>query len=198
MKRIWKYIVLILVVGIIIADLMIDNRSQESGTSASSEDQAALDLPLGTTVGDRAPDFTGTTLDGENFTLSDHRGEIVVLNVFASWCAPCRLETPHLVAASTQLSDEGVVFVGINLQEQRAAVSGFQAEFGIDYPLVLNENGDLTKSLYQPIGLPTSWFLDGDGVVRFVFAGALTQESLLQIIDDIKFGREPNPFGASG
>ena len=79
--------------------------------------------------------------------------------------------------------------------EAPGAVASFQVEFGIDYPLVLNQSGDLTRGgLYRPIGLPTSWFIDQEGVVRFVFSGAMTQEMLLRIIDDLKAGREPDPF----
>ncbi|UCF27667.1 MAG: hypothetical protein JSW42_13720, partial [Chloroflexota bacterium] len=62
---------------------------------------------------------------------------------------------------------------------------------------VLNEGGDLTN-IYSPIGLPTSWFIDQDGVVRFVFSGPMTQESLQAILADVEAGREPDPFAVIG
>ena len=68
---------------------------------------------------------------------------------------------------------------------------------GNDYPLVLNEGGDLTD-IYRPIGLPTTWFIDRDGVIRFVFSGPMTKEALQVILEDVAAGREPDPFAALG
>lgn len=197
MRRIWKPLVLILVIGIMAADVFFDQRAiAQSQTEAAV--QTDLDLPVGTKVGELAPNFTGTTLDGETIRLSDLRGKTVLINVFASWCGPCRLEMPHLVEAADQFGDQEVVFVGINLQENPEAVKAFRDEFNVQFPLVLNEDGSLTNNLYTPIGLPTSWFIDQDGVVRYVFAGAMTREVLQNVLDDVITGREPDPFRTSG
>lgn len=197
MRRIWKPLVLILVIGIMAADVFFDQRAiAQSQTEAVV--QSDLDLPVGTKVGELAPNFTGTTLDGETIRLSDLRGKTVLINVFASWCGPCRLEMPHLVEAADQFGDQEVVFVGINLQENPEAVKAFRDEFNVQFPLVLNEDGSLTNNLYTPIGLPTSWFIDQDGVVRYVFAGAMTREVLQNVLDDVITGREPDPFRTSG
>ncbi len=197
MKRIWKPLVLILVIGIMAADVFFDQRAiAQSQTEAAV--QTDLDLPVGTKVGELAPNFTGTTLDGETIRLSDLRGKTVLINVFASWCGPCRLEMPHLVEAADQFGDQEVVFIGINLQENPEAVEAFRDEFNVQFPLVLNEDGSLTNNLYTPIGLPTSWFIDQDGVVRYVFAGAMTREVLQNVLDDVIAGREPDPFRTSG
>ncbi len=197
MSRIWKPLVLILVIGIMAADVFFDQRAiAQSQTEAAV--QTDLDLPVGTKVGELAPNFTGTTLDGETIRLSDLRGKTVLINVFASWCGPCRLEMPHLVEAADQFGDQEVVFIGINLQENPEAVEAFRDEFNVQFPLVLNEDGSLTNNLYTPIGLPTSWFIDQDGVVRYVFAGAMTREVLQNVLDDVIAGREPDPFRTSG
>lgn len=197
MKRIWKPLVLILVIGIMAADVFFDQRAiAQSETEAAV--QSDLDLPVGTKVGELAPNFSGTTLDGETIRLSDLRGKTVLINVFASWCGPCRLEMLHLVEAADQFEDQEVVFVGINLQENPEAVEAFRDEFNVQFPLVLNEDGSLTNNLYTPIGLPTSWFIDQDGVVRYVFAGAMTREVLQNVLDDVITGREPDPFRTSG
>jgi len=197
MKRIWKPLVLILVVGIMAADVFFDQRAIAQSQTETAV-QSDLDLPVGTKVGELAPNFTGTTLDCETISLSDLRGKTVLINVFASWCGPCRLEMPHLVEAADQFGDQEVVFVGINLQENPEAVQAFRDEFNVQFPLVLNEDGSLTNNLYTPIGLPTSWFIDQDGVVRYVFAGAMTREVLQNVLDDVITGREPDPFRTSG
>ena len=197
MRRIWKPLVLILVIGIMAADVFFDQRAiAQSQTEAAV--QSDLDLPVGTKVGELAPNITGTTLDGETILLSDLRSKTVLINVFASWCGPCRLEMPHLVEAADQFEDQEVVFIGINLQENPEAVEAFRDEYNVQFPLVLNEDGSLTNNLYTPIGLPTSWFIDQDGVVRYVFAGAMTREVLQNVLDDVITGREPDPFRSSG
>jgi thiol-disulfide isomerase/thioredoxin len=160
-----------------------------------SETAELLGLNIGTAVGDLAPEFAGTTPDGQEITLSDQRGKVVLVNVFASWCGPCRVEAPHLVEVYNNLDREKFEFIGLNLQERSAEVEFFRDEFFIDFPLVLNEGGDLTN-IYSPIGLPTTWFIDQDGVVRFVFSGPMTQEVLENILADIESGREPDPFAA--
>ena len=188
-----------LFIGVLIATTIIaatiftlDRRKNTQSTAASNSD-----LVTGTAVGEIAPEFEGQTIDGESLKLSDLRGQVVVLNLFASWCGPCRLETPHLVGASQDLESGETAVVGLNLNESPQAVADFQAEFGIPYPLVMDPDGALTSDVYRPIGLPTTWFIDQEGVVRFVFSGAMTEELLLQIIDDVRAGREPDPFSQS-
>ena len=197
MKKIWKVIILVLVVGIMTGDLILDFRTQAQAQSQDTEAAELLGLSVGIAVGELAPDFTGTTVDGQTITLSDLKGKLVLVNVFASWCGPCRVETPHLVEAYNELDRDRVEFIGLNLQETPEAVEFFKDEFFINYPLVLNESGDLTN-IYSPIGLPTTWFIDRDGVIRFRFSGALTKEALQAILDDVAAGREPDPFAVIG
>jgi thiol-disulfide isomerase/thioredoxin len=195
MKTIWKPLVLVLVAGIMVADLFLDDRSGQE-VETTFEDTPALNLPVGTAVGELAPDFTGTTLDGETIRLSDLRGKTVLVNIFASWCGPCRIEAPHLVEVFNASGDD-VAFIGLNLQESPEAVAGFMEDFGIEFPLVLNQDGKLTE-IYRPIGLPTSWFIDANGVVQYVHAGPITGDVLAQAIEDVMVGRQPNPFSSTG
>jgi thiol-disulfide isomerase/thioredoxin len=197
MKKIWKVIILVLVAGIMAGDLILDYRIQAQAHPQDNEAAELLGLSVGIAVGELAPDFTGTTVDGQTITLSDLKGKLVLVNVFASWCGPCRVETPHLVEVYNELDRDRVEFIGLNLQETPEAVEFFKDEFFIDYPLVLNQSGDLTN-IYSPIGLPTSWFIDRDGVIRFRFSGALTKEALQVILDDVAAGREPDPFAVVG
>ena len=193
-KKIWKPLVLILVISVLATDLYFDYRANaENPTAQTSE--STVDIPIGTSIGELAPDITGTTLDGETLTLSELRGDLVLVNVFASWCGPCRAEVPHLVEVFDEVDNEGIEFVGLNFAESSDAVSKFKDEFDINFPLLLNEDGRLTE-VYQPIGLPTSWFIDADGVVRYVFAGPMTKEMLIGILEDIEAGREPDPFAS--
>ena len=193
-KKIWKPLVLILVVSVLAADLYFDYQANAENPAAHTS-ESTDNIPIGTSIGKLAPDITGTTLDGDILALSDLRGDIVLVNVFASWCGPCRAETPHLVEVFDKVDNEGIEFVGLNLSESFDAVRIFKDEFDINFPLLLNQDGRLTE-IYQPIGLPTSWFIDADGVVRYVFAGPMTKDMLTGILEDIEAGREPDPFAS--
>lgn len=187
-KRIWKPLILVLVTGVLAVSLYFQVSSRDSTEDASSLEG----LEVGINAGEIAPDFTGTTLDGETIRLSDFRGKIVLLNDFASWCGPCIAETPHLVDLYNAEGDD-VVFIGLNIEETEANVAGYRDEFDVPYPLVLNEDGALTK-IYRPIGLPTSWFIDPDGVIRYVHAGPMTTPMLQEALDAVREGREPDVF----
>jgi thiol-disulfide isomerase/thioredoxin len=139
--------------------------------------------------GDRAPDFVGMTLSGDEIRLSDYKGKTVLVNVFASWCGPCRLEAPHLSEVYREYKDQEVVFIGLNLRESPDEVAEFQSEFGWDFPLVLNQNGNLTD-IYKPLGVPTSWLIDPDGIIQYVHTGPVNTEMLIQAIDNIQNGIE--------
>lgn len=197
MKKFWKVSVLILVAGIMVGDLLLDYRTQVQAHPQDTGAAELLDVNVGIAVGDLAPDFTGTTVDGQAITLSELSGKLVVVNVFASWCGPCRAETPHLVEVYKQIDRDRVEFIGLNLQETPKAVESFKDEFSIDYPLVLDEGGGITD-IYRPIGLPTTWFIDQDGIIRFSFSGPMTKESLQVILEDIEAGRDPDPFAVIG
>ncbi len=198
MKKYWKLLVFVLVVGVIAADLILDWRAGSGPTEQGvPADPAVASLPVGTQLGERALDFSGLSLDGEEIRLSDQRGKTVLVNVFASWCGPCRLEAPHLVEAFRSLDADEYTFIGLNLLESPAAVRGFRDEFGIEFPLVLNQDGALTE-IYAPIGLPTSWIVDPQGVVRYVHAGPVTSKFLIEALEDVQAGREPDPFSTAG
>jgi peroxiredoxin len=167
--------------GFIIAFALLNESFGSMGAGPAEK------ISVGTSIGQRAPDFQGQTLDGETVRLSDLKGEIVVLNEFASWCAPCLLETPYLVTAS-QSNPDGVVFVGLNVLENSSAVSAYKDEFQVPYPLVLDPQGEITD-IYKPVGIPTSWFIDAEGIVRYVHSGPMTGEMIQQTVDSIRSGK---------
>jgi peroxiredoxin len=197
MKKFWKVIILIFVTGIMVGDVLIDYRSQVQAHPQENQVAELQNRDVGIAVGDLAPEFSGTTIDGKAVSLSDLDGKLVVVNVFASWCGPCRVETPHLVEIYNEIDKDEVEFVGLNLQETSEAVLSFKEEFSINYPLLLNEGGEITN-IYRPIGLPTTWFIDQEGIIRFTFSGPLTKESLQVILGDVAAGREPDPFAVIG
>jgi cytochrome c biogenesis protein CcmG/thiol:disulfide interchange protein DsbE len=140
-----------------------------------SRDPTVIRSPL---IGRRAPDFTLRTLDsGGTIRLSDFRGQVVVVNFWASWCAACREEHPNLVAAWERYRDRGVVLLGIDYQDSRAAALAYMAELGGDWP-VLDDPGGRTAIAYGVYGVPETFFIGRDGVIAYKRVGASSYQLL--------------------
>ena len=107
-----------------------------SGGGFVAGDGSIVLLPEGQRV--TAPDLVGTTLDGDTFRLADHRGEVVVFNVWASWCAPCRAEAPGLAAVAQEYAGRGVQFAGLDTRDSDTAARAFVDTFDIPYPNVID------------------------------------------------------------
>ena len=116
--------------------------------------------------GSVAPAFRLQSLQAKPWSLEQMRGHIVVVNFFATWCPPCRAETPDLIAAEKKYAARGVIFVGVDDEESPALVSVFTKTKGIRYPVVLDRDGAVERS-YDVRAIPTTYVLDRDGVVRY-------------------------------
>jgi thiol-disulfide isomerase/thioredoxin len=112
-----------------------------------------------------APAFELQTPDGSKFRLEDLRGEVVVVNFWATWCPPCRAEMPALQRAAQQLEGEGVHFLAINVDEDAATVAEFGRSTGLSLPLLLDVDGRVTQS-WPLRGLPTTFVVDSQGHLR--------------------------------
>ena len=133
-----------------------------------------------------APALSGTTLDGKQYSLAQDKGRIVVLNVWGSWCTPCREEAPALEETFQKFEAKGVRFVGINARDDNAAALAFDHSMKITYPSL--QDPDEThllqfKSLLPPASIPSSVILDRDGKVAVRIIGPVTEPQLTQQLD---------------
>jgi cytochrome c biogenesis protein CcmG/thiol:disulfide interchange protein DsbE len=175
-----------LVVAIVAGLLWYQSRDSSSGedgygTVALPEGSLPAGATIGSDKGNLAPDFLLETLDGGSLRLSDLRGRPVLVNFWASWCVGCRQETPELIRAQGAFAGDGLVVVGVNLQEGDALARSFAQEFGIDYPVALDRRGEVARSwrIGGPTqGLPASYFIDAGGIVQKVVWGALRERDL--------------------
>ncbi len=138
-------------------------------------------------VGQPAPDFTLPTLNGDEISLSNFRGQPVLINFWASWCEPCRIEMPMLINAYQRYSADGLVILGLNVTEQDTIefVNSFVNEFVVPYPILLDQGEEVSHEDYRLIGLPMSVFIDRAGIVKRVVIGALRDDEIDLFIGEI-------------
>lgn len=168
----WKIITIIVLIFSISWTLY--SRVPEKGTQT-------LQMPASPRAGFLAPDFSLGLLDGGDVTLSKLRGKPVVINVWASWCPPCRAEMPALEKAYRIYKEMGVVVIGVNTtyQDSKTDAAAFVQEFGLTFPIALDLDGAMTKN-YLITGLPTTFFVDSQGIVRSVIVGGPMSEAVIQ------------------
>lgn len=121
-------------------------------------------------VGDRAPGFTLTTDSGQGVSLEDYRGKYVLLNFWATWCGPCVQETPSLNRLHEELSDKGLVVLGVSIDEDKQAYDAFLERFGITFPTVRDPLRDVPAE-YGTYLYPESYLIDRDGYVVREYPG---------------------------
>ncbi len=126
-------------------------------------------------IGSQALDFLLPTPEGKMLRLSDLRGKPVFVNFWATWCAPCRQEMPIMQKIYEERQKDGLVIVAVNLRERPEQVLAFGRELGLTFTFVLDKDQKVTEG-YQILGLPSSFFVDRNGVIRAVKFGAFASK----------------------
>ena len=112
-----------------------------------------------------APNVSLPALDGGSLVLAQERGKVVLLNFWATWCIPCRREMPELQSLADELQGESFTLFTIDLQEDAATITPFRRELGLRLPVLLDEDGEVTRS-YCVRALPATFLIDREGVLR--------------------------------
>ena len=146
---------------------------------ASATSNAAS--PASPRQGFAAPDFTLDLLVGGEVTLSDLRGKPVVVNLWASWCPPCRAEMPAIEKVYRDYQDLGLVVLGVNTtnQDSEADAAAFVRQYGLTFPIPLDRDGSVSVR-YALRGLPTTFFIDREGIIRSVVVGGPMSEAVIR------------------
>jgi peroxiredoxin len=136
-----------------------------------------------------APDFTLPTLSGADFTLSKQLGKVVVMNVWASWCAPCRAEAPALQDVWKKSDQKKVQFVGLDTRDSDTAAQNFVDRYGISYPQAIDPEARvqlLFRDTLPAQAIPSTLIVDAKGNVAARILGATTEAALRSVIDDVQ------------
>lgn len=130
-----------------------------------------------------APDFELTRFDdGGSFRLSDHKGNLVVINFFASWCTTCGIEVNDLEKVYREFAGKKVMFVGVGIDDTETKARQYVEKYGITYPTGLDVTGTIKKG-YGIYGLPYTFFVDRKGFINYIHAGAVTEALLKYELD---------------
>jgi peroxiredoxin len=130
-------------------------------------------------MGYPAPDFTLTDLDGNRVTLSSLRGQVVLLNFWATWCGPCRVEMPEMRRLH-ELGMEELVILGVNLTDTEGSLAGvrqYVSALGLQFPILLDSDGGVART-YRAISIPTSFVIGQDGIIRVKHIGPMTAATM--------------------
>ena len=152
------------------------------GLGSITDAAAAMNSPIsGTNIGDVAPDFQTVNDIGKTIRLSDFRGQVVLLNFWGTWCGPCRVEMPAFEAAFNANKETGFTILAVNNRDTPEAVSAFRGEFGLSFPLVMDDGAAIAKT-YGVFSFPSTYVLNQHGVITARHFGALTAEQIQELV----------------
>ncbi|TAK03507.1 MAG: TlpA family protein disulfide reductase [Candidatus Manganitrophaceae bacterium] len=133
-------------------------------------------------VGGPAPAFRLDSLEGPSMALAEHRGKIVLINFWATWCEPCLKEMPEIEAAYEQHKGEGFVVLGINFGEKPKEAEKLVKAVGLTFPILMDRKVEVAER-YGVVNLPVTFFIDQEGIIRErVFGGTLTKEGIGEVL----------------
>ncbi len=187
-----KYVALGLLVILIIwgiYDTTANKGNKTAGNAgAPAPNPTTATTTVGLDVGNLAPDFQLQTVDGQTIKLSTLRGKKVILNFWATWCPPCKLEVPEIEKFYTANKDKGIEVLAVDLTKTEKSledVPAFIKTYGITYPVLLDTKVEIAD-LYQAYSIPTTYILDSQGVIRRKVVGPMTYRSMTQMLKGVK------------
>jgi peroxiredoxin len=145
----------------------------------------------GPVVGEPIADYGATTLAGDSVSLASLRGDVVLLNLWATWCIPCRTETPYLQSISEEYGPRGLEVVGVSqdVGDMRDDIERFVEEYGVTYT-ILHDPQMRGLDLYRVFGMPGSFLIDRDGILRWMQYGPILEDdpTFLRALEDVLSG----------
>lgn len=183
----WRGVVAVIaVIGVLLGLWELTQQRSRPSDDVSGDPGSGLTLY----PGDRGiplPDITGRTIAGTTLSLRELRGNVLVVNVWGSWCSPCRAEAPDLATISAETRARGVGFVGIDVRDNSAAALAFERRYGITYPSFDDQDGLVLAQFTGVIpvsAVPSTLVADRNGVIRSRVIGRIEPATLRGLIED--------------
>jgi len=136
-------------------------------------------------VGNPAPDFVLTDMQGQKHQLSDYRGQGVFLNFWGTWCPPCKKEMPYINNQYQQFKDKGVQVLSVDIQESELAVQQFADRYNLQFPIMIDKDKEVMTT-YGIDPLPATFLIDKNGKVVKYYTGELTEKKVREFMEKIK------------
>ncbi|MFJ9631946.1 TlpA family protein disulfide reductase [Streptomyces sp. NPDC091280] len=180
--------------GVAVAALVLSACSSggTSGGSGNTNFITGSDGIATVKKGDRqaAPDLSGKTIDGRTLDTADYKGKVLVVNVWGSWCSPCRAEADNLVQVAKATADKDVQFVGLNTRDTSTEPAvAFEKKYAVPYPSLYDPTGKLMlrfkKGTLNPQAIPSTIVIDRDGKIAARALQALSEEKLREMLDPV-------------
>src|SRR4030066_705492 len=173
----YKLLVILAITGLVLAlvvigFLLMQGNAKNEFSASSSEAK------------EPAPNFALVLLDGKSFQFSEHKGKPVLINFFASWCLPCRDEMPVLEKIVRNYQPKGVVFLGIAVDDTEEKMKEFIKRYDVTFPVGLDKTAEIQKS-FGLYGIPTTYFIDRNGMINYSHSGVVTEELLRHELDKL-------------
>lgn len=180
-------IALIVLLGLVVyAGYDYVQKSSDRHEMAANPEETEVET--GIAKGQLAPNFMLMDLEGNEVRLSDFRGKKVLVNFWATWCPPCRIEMPHMQKFYEDYQKKDVVILGVNLtttEKRTEDIPKFVQEEKLSFPIVLDETGEVMLT-YQVFAYPTTYLLDSSGIIQERFQGAISYDIMKEAMKNIK------------
>ncbi|WP_019414441.1 redoxin domain-containing protein [Paenisporosarcina sp. TG20] len=189
-KKMFGLILIAAMISIVIAGIVKKNVENEESISIQQlgVDLAEVASVEGLNKGDMSPDFELKTLDGEKVQLSELKGKKVIINFWATWCAPCKAEMPHMQNYyENYAEEENVEILAVNLTNLDNGITGvksFVQDYGLTFPIPMDVDGSVGQ-MYQTITIPTSYMVDTEGRIQNKILGPMDEKMMKNFISNL-------------
>jgi len=136
-------------------------------------------------------DFTMKDINGQDVALSSYKGEVILLNFWATWCGPCRIEIPGFIELYKKYRSQGLVVLGVSVDDPVSKLRAFAGELNMDYPVLIGDGRDDVKDAFPVLGLPTTFIIGRDGETCRTHTGLALKEQIEPLVQSLLQARSP-------
>lgn len=186
----WRNAIVGLVIVLLVVGAFIVNQKgaeePEKEVAVHEGEPIQPDRDVKVQEGFAAPDFELETLEGERYRLYENNGKPTLVNFWASWCPPCKVEMPHLQKAYEEYGDRvNFLMVDLAFNDDVEAMSQYIEENGYTFPVPLDETGEVAMDQYQAIAIPTTVIVDEEGIITHHIRGAMSEQQIQAIMEEM-------------